>query len=264
MVMIAGKDFAQTLRGGIAVTCDVVGVSALGVSLAALAWAVAAPRGANAAPAASNAAEDRLTTVVARLSRIDDPFLRGGAQLASATTNATGFVLHATRALGQGEGTAIISPTGGQQGAFAVGEEITPGVVLSMVASDHVEIDVGGQRMRVAFPNAQAAPVIQMASRLPADYSAAAAAASVPALPGLPLQPVSRNGQPAGFEVMPHADAGVLASAGLRPGDLVLSVNGVSAANADLAAYRAQLLSGQPVEIRFERGGQVMTARLGN
>lgn len=266
MVMTAGKDFALALRGGLAVTAEVAGLSALGISLAALMWATVSPKGATAEAAANTGVDSdgRLTDIVTRLSNIDDPFVRGGAIQTVNVADASGFVLHSTRAMTDGVSTAILSPSGGQQGAYAVGEEITPGVMLAMVASDHVEIEVSGQRMRVAFPGASAVPAIQMATSLPADYSAAAKSAALPGVSGLPLQPVSRNGRPAGFEVMRHADGGVLAAAGLKPGDVLLSVNGVSAAAADLSAYRAQLLSGQPVEIRFERSGQVHTARLGS
>lgn len=266
MVMATGKDFALSVRSGLAVTAEFAGLSALGVSLAALMWAVAAPKGAVAEVAANAgvSAADRLDQLVTRLSRIDDPFAGGTSVQTATLSDASGFILHSTRVWGDGLGTAILSPSGGQQGAYAVGEEVTPGVALALVASDHVEIDVNGQRMRVAFPGANAAPVLQAAASLPANYTAAARAASVPTLSGLPLQPASRNGQQIGFEVMPHAEGGVLAAAGLRPGDVLLSVNGVSAASADLSAYRAQLLSGQSVDIRFERAGQIHTARLGN
>ncbi len=270
MVMAVGKDFALSIRGGLAATAEFAGLSALGVSLAALMWTVAAPKGAMAAPAADTVlVNDGAGAFAVRLSQIDDPFARGGSAATVSVSEASGFILHATRMMNDGYGTAILSPSGGQQGAYAVGEEIAPGVMLAMVAADHVEIDVGGRRMRLAFPGASTAPAIQMAGNLPADYSAAAKAATVPAvnvpdMAGLPLQPVSRNGQPAGFEVMAHANGGVLAAAGLKPGDILVSVNGVSAASADLSAYRAQLLSGQSVEIRFERDGQILTARLGN
>lgn len=266
MVMTAGKDFALALRGGLVATAEVAGLSALGISLAALMWATVAPKGAMMEALANTdaSAVDKFADIVTRLSELEDPFARGdGAQTVS-VADASGFVLHSTRAMADGISTAILSPSGGQQGAYAVGEEITPGVTLAMVASDHVEIDVGGQRMRVAFPGAPAAPAIRMAANLPADYNASAKSAALSSVSGLPLQPVSRNGRPAGFEVMRHADGGVLAAAGLKPGDILVSVNGVSAAAADLSAYRAQLLSGQPVEIRFERGGQVHTARLGS
>jgi len=229
-------------------------------------WAVAAPKGAmaEATTHAGVSATDRLNQLVTRLSRIDDPFARSATVQTASLADATGFVLHSTRAWGDGLGTAILSPSGGEQGAYAVGEEVAPGVALALVASDHVEIDVNGQRMRVGFPGASAAPVLQAAASLPANYSAAARSASIPTLSGLPLQPASRNGQQVGFEVMPHAESGVLAAAGLRPGDVLLSINGVSAASADLSAYRTQLLSGQSVDIRFERAGQIHTTRLGN
>jgi len=266
MVMAAGKEFAQMLRGGFAATYEVAALSVLGVSLAALMWTSAAPRGAMSARDAESPAPDRLAAeTLARLTRIADPFMSGPAMTASTTMDATGFTLHATRAMGDGGGTAILSPSGGAQGAFAVGEEVTPGVVLAVVSADHVEIDVGGQRMRVAFPGADAGAAMQMAASLPADYQAAARAApplaSVPSA-SFPLQPVNRNGR-TGLEVMPQAAGGALAAAGLRPGDFVVSINGADAASADLSSYRAQIASGQPVEIRFERDGQMQTARLG-
>ena len=268
--MAASKDFAQSLRGGFAATCELAAFSTLGVSLAALMWTVVAPRGAVAAGLADAPASDRVVSeTLARLSQASDPFAQGGAMLASVVADATGFTLHATRATGDGEGTAILSPSGGAQGAFAVGEEITPGVVLATVSADHVEIDVGGQRMRVAFPGANSGAA-QLATRLPADYQAAARAApplpssslAAPSLAALALQPVTRNGR-TGFEVMPQAAGGALTAAGLRPGDLILSINGADAASADLSSYRAQIASGQPVNVRFERDGQVHTARLG-
>lgn len=259
--MAAGKEFALTVRGGAAAACEVAAISMLGVSLAALMWTIVTPKSLMTSSGADAVAPDRLVSeTLARLALAADPFTTGRVMSAAAISDATGFTLHATRAMGDGDGTAILSPSGGVQGAFAVGEEITPGVLLAAVSPEHVEIDVGGQRMRVSFPNASSGAAIQVATSLPADYQAAARAA--PPLAALPLQPVSRNGR-TGFEVMPQAAGGALAAAGLRPGDLVISINGADAATADLSSYRAQIASGQPVDIRFERDGQTHTARLG-
>lgn len=266
MVMAAGKGFAQALRGGIAATCEIAAISTLGVSLAALAWTVIVPRGAIASGAPDGVTPDRTPPeILARLSSLSDPFTSGRMMSVAAVGDATGFTLHATRVMGDGEGTAILSPSGGAQGAFSVGEEVTPGIILAAVASEHVEIDVGGQRMRVTFPGAGASAATHLATSLPADYQAAARAASplpATAIAALPLQPVIRNGR-SGFEVMPQAAGGAFAAAGLRPGDLVISMNGADAASADLSVYRAQIASGRPVDIRFERDGQIHTARLG-
>ena len=262
MVTSAGKDFAHTLRGGFAAACELASLSALGVSLAALMWTVLTPKGELGSPSSSSVTPvDDQSEIVATLSQTADPFATNVTLASTAVSDANGFTLHATRAWGDGDGTAIISASGGQQEAFAVGEEVTPGVILSSVATDHVEIDVGGRRMRIAFPGAASPMLAQATTRLPADFQAAAQ--SIPALSALPLQPVSRNGQPSGFEVMPQADSVTLAAAGLHVGDIVLSINGVDAATADLSAYRNQLTSGQPVEIRFERNGQIHTTRLG-
>jgi general secretion pathway protein C len=261
-VISAGKNFAHTLRTGFSTAFELASFSALGVSLAALMWTVVTPRGATAAASTDVvSAPETASNVAARLSRTADPFARKTTRATASIFNTSGFTLHATRVWNDGGGTAIISPAGGSQGAFGIGEEIAAGVVLSVVATDHVEIDVSGRRMRVAFPDAAAPNVLQPTPALPENFQAAAR--SAPVLSSLPMQPVSRNGQPSGFEVMPQADSATLAAAGLQVGDIVLSINGVAAATADLSAYRSQLASGAPVEIRFERNGQIHTTRLG-
>lgn len=270
--MATGKEFAHSLRGGVAVAGELACWSALGVSLAALMWSIVEPKGAITAPsdAGANAGSKRIDALVTKLSQTSDPFLdrlSSGARLVDTGQEATGFTLHATRAGLAGEGTAIIAAAGGAQGAYAVGETVANGARLAAVATDHVELDIGGQRMRLSFPGASDATspiLIAGLADAPADYRAVAGADSPLLINSLALQPVNRNGRPAGFEVMPQADGGLLSAAGLRPGDVLLSVNGIdAAAGGDLSAYREQLMSGQRVLIRYERAGQVRTTTFG-
>lgn len=270
--MATGKEFAHSLRGGVAVACELACWSALGVSLAALMWSIVEPKGAIPAPTAADATSGlkRIDALVTRLSQTSDPFLdplSATAGPVGVSPEATGFTLHATRAGFAGEGTAIIAAAGGAQGAYAVGETVANGARLAVVASDHVELDIGGQRMRLSFPGASGAPSSLLTASItdaPADYRTGAEVSSPMLINALALQPVNRNGRPAGFEVMPQADGGLLSAAGLRPGDVLLSVNGIDAsAGGDLSAYREQLMSGQQVLIRYERAGQVRTTTLG-
>lgn len=270
--MATGKEFAHSLRGGVAVACELACWSALGVSLAALMWSIVEPKGAILSPTAADATagSKRIDALVTRLSQASDPFLdplSATVGPVGASQEATGFTLHATRAGFAGDGTAIIAVSGGAQGAYAVGEAVANGARLTAVATDHVELDIGGQRMRLSFPGASdtTSPLLTAGlADAPADYRAVAATASPPLINSLGLQPVSRNGRPAGFEVMPQADGGLLSAAGLRPGDVLLSVNGIDAsAGGDLSAYRDQLMSGRQVLIRYERAGQVRTTTVG-
>lgn len=268
--MAAGKDLLHAPRGSVAVTCEIACWSALGVSLAALMWSVVEPKGSMAVASATNLApeDDPVNAIVMRLSQTQDPFVTGlSANARKTTTEATGLTLHSTRTSVDGGGSAIIAVAGAPQGLYATGEELVPGTRLALVAIDHVELDVGGERMRLSFPGAQAAPALALAAQWPsgpADYRTAAGASSPLLLNSLALQPVSLNGRATGFEVMPQANGGPLSVAGLKPGDIVLSINGIDASNGgDLTAYRAQLTSGQPVVIRFERAGRVQTTTFG-
>lgn len=269
--MATGKEFAHSLRDGVAVACELACWSALGVSLAALMWSIVEPKGAILAPTAADATpgSKRIDALVTRLSQASDPFhapLSATVGPVGASQEATGFTLHATRAGVAGDGTAIIAVSGGAHGAYAVGETVANGARLTAVATDHVELDIGGQRMRLSFPGASGATSPLLTASIadaPADYRASVEASPL-LINSLALQPVNRNGRPAGFEVMPQADGGLLSAAGLRPGDVLLSVNGIDAsAGGDLSAYREQLMSGQQVLIRYERAGQVRTTTLG-
>jgi general secretion pathway protein C len=274
--MVAGRDFAQAMRGGVLVACELACWSALGVSLAALMWSVVEPKGELHAAAPSPLAHDPSRqdvssdeAMASRLSVAADPFASGaepGAAAGAMIPEASGYTLHATRAWADGGGSAIIAVSGSSQSAYAVGEDIATGVRLAMVTTDHVELDMGGQRMRLSFPGSQQ-PDVALAARIvdtPADFRASAASAGPLLLNAPALQPVSRDGRPAGFEIMPNASGSLLASAGLRPGDIVVSINGVAAASGgDLSDYRDQLSSGQPLLIRYERGGRIETATIG-
>lgn len=274
--MVAGKDFAQAVRGGALVACELACWSALGVSLAALMWTVVEPRGelsaavqsrtSPAAPVPTLRADETRAT---RLDLVADPFAASAGPSSGAgqlLPEATGYTLHATRAGNDGGGSAIIAVAGSAQSAYAAGDDIASGVKLAMVASDHVELNVGGQRMRLSFPGAGHSGVA-LASRIvdtPADFRASADSVSPLLLTSPALQPVSRNGRPAGFEIMPDASGPLLSAAGLRPGDIVVSINGVSASSGGhLSDYREQLASGRPLLIRYERAGRIETATIG-
>ena len=78
------------------------------------------------------------------------------------------------------------------------------------------------------------------------------------------LTPRMQGGRLAGYAVMARGAQGsaILARAGLQPGDVLLAVDG-SELNPERVGELADILaSAGHVDLRYERGGQVMTTRL--
>ncbi|MDP3495195.1 MAG: type II secretion system protein N [Hyphomonadaceae bacterium] len=259
MMAIAGKLSSLSLRDAITVGCEVAAFSALGASLAWLMWAAVEPVGPMPAPSAESQQANTLAQLSQRLSRIPDGAMQGDAPASGVVASIDGFVLFGARAGLDGAGAAIIAVNGAPQAAFSVGDEITPGARLIRVAADHVEIDVNGRSVRLAFANIPDTGV-SMAQARPAPSPSATTASFVNALS---LQPADASGGRQGFKVMSEADLGALGASGLRPGDIILRINGTDVSGADLSAQAAQLQAGKSIEIVYERNGQTSTTRIG-
>ncbi len=67
-----------------------------------------------------------------------------------------------------------------------------------------------------------------------------------------------------GFTVSGSGDAAVLQAAGLKPGDVILAVNGQPLDSLErIAALRGQLANSSGAELRYERDGAVQTSTIG-
>jgi type II secretory pathway component PulC len=76
-------------------------------------------------------------------------------------------------------------------------------------------------------------------------------------------QTVLRAGQPSGVRIYPGADAAAFAALGLRPGDLVVSVNQAPLTEASGSRDFAALLSSSPtLQLGIEREGRAQTLQL--
>ena len=96
----------------------------------------------------------------ALLSRFDPffPARAGGGEGLPVT--ALPFTLHGVRAdSATGRGSAIIAAGDGTQNVYAVGDNITDGVTLAAIASDHVVLDRGGAREALWIDSGGDAPV---------------------------------------------------------------------------------------------------------
>jgi general secretion pathway protein C len=200
-----------------------------------------------------------------------DPFFRGAAQgPAAATVTSAGLTLFGINLNeATGGGSAIIAGEDGVQTSYAVGEEIAPGLKLAGVAFDHVLLDRGGARESLFLDQSGEAPVATTATPLPAptpeiggaSTGASASGEMSPAAlkAGVAFAPRTEEGRVTGVVVQPQGDGSAFRAAGLRPGDVVRSVNGRPIGSAgDAAALANQLAPGARIALEVERGASVV------
>jgi general secretion pathway protein C len=168
--------------------------------------------------------------------------------------------LYAVRA-GARAGAIVAGPDGVQK-AVGVGETVSEGVILAAVATDHVMLTHGRARTRLDFPAAASATagpaqaVMDARGRVATGSGAAEAATYATA-----LRPVSSNGAD-GYVWRPGTDGGVLAAAGLRPGDVILHINGTPFDRSErLEELAADIAAGHSVELEYRRNGSVFSSR---
>lgn len=251
----------RTLLAGL----EVVLVVALAAQAARLAWALVTPLGPLAAAAAVQPAA-RPQADLSILARFD-PFFRVSGPSATADAAEAGqLVLHGVRAAGDGRGSAILS-VGGTQRSVTVGEEVEPDVVLAAVGADHVILARGGARRRLGFPTPQpgSAPQPAAPSLAPAETAQPSSGPAIDPrrlLAQTTLVPRVRDGRAAGYTVYPKGGSDLLRQAGLQQGDVLLAVDGVTLTPERVSQLQDELAGASGAEIRFERGGQVMTTRI--
>lgn len=202
-----------------------------------------------------------------------DPFFRTAPQgPASATVTALGLTLFGININeATGGGSAIIAGEDGVQNSYAVGDEIAPGVKLAGVAFDHVLLDRGGARESLFLDQSGEAPVAsppttplpaptpEIGSGPPAGVSASGEMSPAALKSGVGFAPRTEAGKVTGLAVQPQGDGAVFRAAGLRPGDVVRSVNGRSIASAgDAASLAGQFTPGARISLEVERGASVV------
>ncbi|MDO9370947.1 MAG: type II secretion system protein N [Sphingopyxis sp.] len=200
-----------------------------------------------------------------------DPFFRSASQgPASATVTALGLTLFGINLNeATGGGSAIIAGEDGVQTSYAVGDEIAPGVKLAGVAFDHVLLDRGGARESLFLDQSGEAAIANPATPSLAPTPEVGSAAGSPNASGemspailkagVGFAPRTENGRVTGLVVQPQGDGAVFRSAGLRPGDVIRSVNGRPIGSAgDAASLANQIAPGARLSLEVERGASVV------
>jgi general secretion pathway protein C len=166
---------------------------------------------------------------------------------------------------------ALIAAQGGDEKAYAIGDDISRGVTLQAIFPDRVVLSRNGRletlsldREKAAAAGVAAAPAEEPATTTNSATAQQLAQIRDDVLQGrakaedyVRLQPSNVAGTLKGYRVYPGKDRAVFTAAGLRPGDLVTSVNGVQL---DDPAKALQVLGdlGQANQVNLvvDRGGQ--------
>ncbi|MCB2013568.1 MAG: type II secretion system protein N [Sphingobium sp.] len=165
---------------------------------------------------------------------------------------------------GSGLGSAIIGGADGEQGSYAVGDEIQPGVTLKSVAFDHVVIDRSGVEESIFLD--QSEPVTPVAPPAPNVAPSQDASASSGPREGVSVDVIKAgvgfgarmsDGRITGLLVTPKGPG--FQQAGFREGDVITQVNGKSIASAGDASILQQALTpGARISLMVERGADVV------
>ena len=161
---------------------------------------------------------------------------------------------------------AIIA-SGSQEKVYAVGSSVPGGAVVHSVLADRVILDRSGQLETLTLPrqSADITPELRESSRpgdsdIDNDFSDIRD--SVASDPGalsemVRMQPVMENGQMIGVKIWPLQDRERFAAAGLRPGDLVTAVNGMSLTDpTSMAEVLQGIQSLDSLSLTLKRGEQ--------
>lgn len=248
-------------------------LSLLAVQCARLAWTIVTPVG----PIGDWRPDSALRPAApAGLLGSFDPFFRISGQAGPVVVTSLNLALFGIRQdQASGRGSAIIATPDGVQRSFAVGEEIVPGVTLTSVDFDSVTISRGGTPEQLFMDQSPAAQVVAPG---PPAAPAAAPPVQVAPAPGvapaapppnlaaeIAFQPRVTGDSVTGLSVSPLGSGEGFRALGLRPGDVVVAVNGRRIDSAEKArSIPADLAGARRATVQVERDGRVVTLRLEN
>lgn len=157
---------------------------------------------------------------------------------------------------------AIIATVDGRQRLVSVGREVLPGLVLAENHRDHVVLRSGGSAFRLDFAGTTVAGG-GVAQAAPPSGSAGNAAIRAEGLAyRLGLAPRQSGQRITSHVVRPGVSMPALERAGLRPGDVILRVNGSGFDQERMMELPWTIAQSERVTFEIERGGRPMELTL--
>ncbi|HEX8256934.1 MAG TPA: type II secretion system protein N, partial [Allosphingosinicella sp.] len=181
---------------------------------------------------------------------------------AAPPASVAGLVLHGVLGGGPGGGAAIIRFPDGSQRAVRVGREFLPGLTLKEVGLRHALIATAGGDMRLEFnkpAEAVAGTASAPAAPSPAEASAEQRRRRETLQYRMGLAPRTEGGRVVGYAMRPGASLPLFEQAGLRPGDVIVRVNGKALKSSEkVLELSDELATSYTAEIEYIRGGRRM------
>ena len=161
-----------------------------------------------------------------------------------------------------GGGAAIIGFPDGNQRSVPVGREFLPGVTLKEVALRHVILATTSGESRLEF-NKSASEIAPAGAVATAKVLEAERHGRETLEFRTGLMPLEEEGRIRGFAIRPGASLPIFQRAGLRPGDVIVSVNGQAFRSEEkVLELVGELASAKAIQIDFVRGGRRMTGKV--
>ncbi|WP_164844064.1 type II secretion system protein N [Croceicoccus ponticola] len=165
-----------------------------------------------------------------------------------------------------GGGTAIVAGADGEQMVYRIGEDVMEGVTLSALAFDHVTLSRGGSSELLYLDQSKPAPTAAPAST-DSVVPPAPAAPPPPPTSGLPAaslqQGIGFTPGRDGVAITAKGDGSIFRNAGLRSGDVLVSVNGKAVSGQqDLASFAGQVRPGSNLSLVVRRKGREVPLKI--
>jgi hypothetical protein len=172
--------------------------------------------------------------------------------------SALGLILYGVSGGGSTELAAIIGSTSGGQRLVRTGTDFQPGLRLTEVGPDYAILVAGGQAARLELrrfgdASAQGAP-----GKSDSERERGIEAAVLRNI----LKPVVSNGRIGGYALKGGENLPQLRKAGLRAGDVILSVNGSQFDEERMSELAWEMRNASKTEFVFIRGGRKIRASL--
>lgn len=199
---------------------------------------------------------------------------RPSANLGSAPdTNLSLTLLGILAGRSERDSRALISSSSGTEDSYAIGDDIASGVTLHAIFPDRVILARNGNyetlRLDKDSPSqATAAPVVQQPAADNTTQMLSQIREQVlqdPTKAGdyIRVQPANQGGSLQGYRVYPGRNRDMFTNLGLRPGDLVTAVNGITLDDGQKALQTLnELKQASNVTLTIERGGQQQTVNV--
>jgi general secretion pathway protein C len=166
-------------------------------------------------------------------------------------------------------GSAIFESEDGSQRLVALGRPAAPGWRLAALDTNSATLETeSGARHRFTFEPANRDPNMRLSAQAAPDTPPTALKARVEDLAAtstayrLALKPIAGDTEITGWAVQTPETIPLLRMAGMRPGDVLLSVNGQPLFSEEkLIELPEEIASARSVELVFMRGGQKATVR---